>query len=267
MAKRPAFQFYPSDHRGETGLQLSSLAARGLWSEMLCVMHEGAPYGHLTTAAGHPIEPAQLARMVGESGTTVRRLLGELEDAGVFSRTELGVIYSRRMVRDEHIRTVRAEAGKRGGNPNLTGKHPVKHGGSDLLKQTDKQMPTPSSSSSSSEEDPPVVPQEGDAKTKRVRRGTTLPSDWEPNDQHRERAAETGIDLDAEAEAFRDHHTAKASVFKDWDAAFRTWLRNARRFAGGGHGGGSTANGGGGSGPVLDLDTAPWLQGFAGGGR
>lgn len=148
--KRPAFQFYPSDHRGETGLQLSSLAARGLWSEMICVMHEGVPYGHLTTAAGQPIEPAQLARLVGESPAVTKRLLDELEANNVFSRNEEGAIYSRRMVRDEHIREVRAEAGKKGGNPALTGKRRDKQGGSGLLKQTSKQSaeqnPTPSSS-------------------------------------------------------------------------------------------------------------------------
>ncbi len=33
--------------------------------------------------------------------------------------------------------------------------------------------------------------------------------------------------LDRELDKFRDHHTAKGSVMKDWQAAFRTWLRNA----------------------------------------
>ena len=33
-------------------------------------------------------------------------------------------------------------------------------------------------------------------------------------------------------EAFRDYHLAKGSRFKDWDAAFRTWCRNAITFKG-----------------------------------
>jgi hypothetical protein len=33
--------------------------------------------------------------------------------------------------------------------------------------------------------------------------------------------------LERELEKFRDHHTAKGSVMEDWQAAFRTWLRNA----------------------------------------
>lgn len=32
-------------------------------------------------------------------------------------------------------------------------------------------------------------------------------------------------------EAFIDHHLAKGSRFKDWDAAFRNWCRNAKKFA------------------------------------
>src|SRR5260364_313822 len=48
------------------------------------------------------------------------------ENAAVFSRTETGCIYSRRMVNDERIRTVRAESGKLGGNPDLLKQKPGK---------------------------------------------------------------------------------------------------------------------------------------------
>jgi hypothetical protein len=37
--------------------------------------------------------------------------------------------------------------------------------------------------------------------------------------------------------AFRDYHVARGSRFLDWGAAFRTWLRNAKRFGGNGRGG------------------------------
>lgn len=35
---------------------------------------------------------------------------------------------------------------------------------------------------------------------------------------------------EAEVEAFLDYHRAKGSVMKDWDAAFRTWIRNSTKF-------------------------------------
>jgi hypothetical protein len=109
--KRPAFQFYPGDWRRDTGLQTCSLAARGLWIEMICLMHDGEPYGHLRVGAKSITEDV-LARLVGESGPRVRQLIAELEDAGVCSRREDGTLFSRRMVRDEQVRNARAEGGK-----------------------------------------------------------------------------------------------------------------------------------------------------------
>lgn len=149
MAKRPAFQFYPADWRKDTALQGCSLLARGLWHEMLCLMHECEPYGHLSVN-GKPMKPSQIARLVGITEKEYGRLLEELFDAGVPSRTEDGCIYSRRMVRDEHIRNVRAEAGKKGGNPDLLAKK-VKQKDKQTDNQQSNQDPTPSSSSSSSE--------------------------------------------------------------------------------------------------------------------
>jgi len=59
------------------------------------------------------------------------------------------------------------------------------------------------------------------------KRAAQLPSDWQPNDTHRIFAANNSLNLEAEVEQFTDHHRAKGSTMKDWDAAFRTWLRNA----------------------------------------
>lgn len=108
--KRPSFQFYPGDWMHDTALRSCSLEARGLWIDMLCLMHQGQPYGHLTVGQKR-IELPVLARMVGATDKAVKKSLAELEDAGVFTRTSAGIIYSRRMVRDEEIRQVRAAGG------------------------------------------------------------------------------------------------------------------------------------------------------------
>jgi hypothetical protein len=139
--KRPAFMFYPADWRKDPGLRVCSIAARGLWIDMLALMHEGEPYGHLVVN-GEPVSEAEIARLVGEPLSVVRRLLAELEARNVFSRTDSGVIYSRRMIRDEHIRDVRAAAGKLGGNPSLKASDKGRDKG--LVKQTKNQVPTPS---------------------------------------------------------------------------------------------------------------------------
>ena len=109
--KRPSFQFYPSDWLRDTALRMCSLEARGLWIDMLAYMHEGCPYGHLKVGT-KDILPGVLARMVGTDEQTAERLIAELEESGVLSRTDNGTIYSRRMVRDEQIRCERAEGGK-----------------------------------------------------------------------------------------------------------------------------------------------------------
>ena len=46
MSVYPWLKFYPRDWRGDQALRLVSLHARGLWIELLCVMHEATPYGH-----------------------------------------------------------------------------------------------------------------------------------------------------------------------------------------------------------------------------
>jgi len=110
VSRRPSFQFYPNDWRTDLKLRMCSIGARGLWVDMMCLMNEGEPYGHLVLERG-PVEPRELAKLVGESLGQVKRWLSELEHNGVFSRTDAGVIYSRRMVRDEHNRQVRAAGG------------------------------------------------------------------------------------------------------------------------------------------------------------
>lgn len=104
MSKRsdPWFKFYPADWRAEASLRAVSLAARALWMEMLCLMHEAEPRGHLLLN-GRPMTDAQLAALSGVPVNTAQELLGELEAAGTFSRTRAGVIYSRRMRKDTSV--------------------------------------------------------------------------------------------------------------------------------------------------------------------
>ena len=138
--KRPSIQFYPADWLRDTALRSCSVGARGLWIDMLCYMHEGTPYGHLAIG-GRPVDSKILSRMTGASPKSTKKWLEELKAADVFGITEDGVIFSRRMIKDEHIRATRAESGKLGGNPNLVKQNPT---------TKVKQKPTPSSSSSSS---------------------------------------------------------------------------------------------------------------------
>lgn len=85
----------------DPALRSVSIASRGLWIDMLCLMFESSRRGYLQQVNGQPLSLAQLARMTGCSTDEVAHLVRELEDAGVCSRTEHGILYSRRLVREE----------------------------------------------------------------------------------------------------------------------------------------------------------------------
>lgn len=148
--KRPAFQFYPGDWMKDPSLRSCSAAARGLWIDIICLMFESPTRGHLLQSSGTLVTPDQLARITGETPRHTRALLAELEAAGVYSVTDNGVMFSRRMVRDEAFRQSREENGNLGGRP------PKPKGNLDetYREPTEKPTPnlniTPSSSSSSS---------------------------------------------------------------------------------------------------------------------
>lgn len=114
----PFLKFYTSDWRSDPRLKMCSPAARGVWIEMICLMHEATPYGHLLIHGQTPNE-GQLASLTGIPSAELPDLVAELERMGVFSRTKEGVIYSRKLVRMASKSAVARKNGKRGGNPSL----------------------------------------------------------------------------------------------------------------------------------------------------
>ncbi len=230
--KRPSFQFYPADWRKDMGLQSCSVAARGLWMDMLCIAHECEPYGHLTVN-GKAMTVAQIGRHTGLTPKACKELLDELEQAGVSSRTEEGVIFSRRMVRDEVAREQRAELGRQHGARGaafgaMGGEHGKKGGrpraenpGSEPPQkppQKPPQNPLPSSSSSSSPSGERA-------------RGTRLPRDWSPDPDGLAFAEQQGLrngKATAELGKFRDYWIAQPGqkgLKTDWSATWRNWVR------------------------------------------
>ena len=162
--KRPAFQFYPADWRKDVELRSCSIAARGLWIDMMCIAHECEPYGHLTIN-GKPMTSAQIAGQVGLVPAQAKKLIEELVANGVARTSASGAIYSKRMVDDEDLRNRRAEGGKAGSEHGQKGAEHGHKGGRPASATGDKKPPSPpplkappSSSSSSSEEKHPHTP-------------------------------------------------------------------------------------------------------------
>lgn len=59
-----------------------------------------------------------------------------------------------------------------------------------------------------------------------TKRKTVYPADFAPDERACQLAKGQGQNVHALLAAFKDHHMSKGSIFKDWQAAFRTWLRN-----------------------------------------
>ncbi len=116
MKKRPGYYWFPNDCLGDEGYRTLSYAARGLWRDMLDVMHFSVPRGVL---------PGNLDALIKRLGApadvrislsrVVDTLLREMEEAGVFARgatmpgnLEPDAIVNRRMYRE----WLRAQSGR-----------------------------------------------------------------------------------------------------------------------------------------------------------
>jgi hypothetical protein len=111
-------KFWWKDWQGDQGLRSCSVAARGFWMDLLCIAHEGEPYGYVTINGTAPTTK-RLAIISGVTENSAKSLLEELREAGVFSVSDDGIIFSRRMVRDKAASDAGKKNGKNGGNPSL----------------------------------------------------------------------------------------------------------------------------------------------------
>lgn len=211
---RPAFQFYPDDWKAEDGLKLCSLAAKGLWIEMLMIMFKSKVRGCLLVNEKQ-IKSKELAKLTSNNEPEIEILLTELEQYNVYSRLKSGCIYCRRMYREalheKEISEKRSKAGKLGGRPPKS------------KKETKKAAPSPSPSSSSSPS-PSSSPS-----LKKIER--EIPP---PMESLKEYFKEKEYPA-SEAEKFYDHYQANGwkrgkTPMKDWQASVRMWVRNIGEF-------------------------------------
>lgn len=118
-------KFFWSDYAKDEGLQCCSLAAQGLWFRMLAIMADAEPIGHLVIGeVKFPV--AQLAARACVTVEEVQKLIDELEFWRVFSRVRggrmHGVIFCRRMVRENDLYLKRRDAGATGGRRSADGR-------------------------------------------------------------------------------------------------------------------------------------------------
>ena len=117
--KLPAFQFYPGDWRKDPGVQSLSFHDRGVWFEILCLMHESEIRGKLTLN-GNAMPQEALSRLLGLDNQILTKSLNTIIEYGVASLCpDTKSLMCRRMVRDEETREAQRNFGKQGGNPAL----------------------------------------------------------------------------------------------------------------------------------------------------
>jgi hypothetical protein len=226
--ERPWMKFYPADWRADPMLRNCGLLARGLWVEILALCHESERYGRLLVNGKAPTE-RQLAVQVGATIDEVRDGLAELESEGVFSRDREGIIYSRRMRRDEKKSNLARKTGRMGGNPKL-------------LEQTEN--PASDKPALTEGDNGPLKTHMPEArekdKTSVLSQKTRLPDDWKPEPFGEGTESRKIVDgwssdeLRRQIEAFTAHHAANGSKFTNWQKAWSTWALNSVAFNRGG---------------------------------
>lgn len=67
--------------------------------------------------------------------------------------------------------------------------------------------------------------------TPRKKPSTPIPDNWQPKPEHHTTAQRLHLNLDSEAEDFRNHAQAQGRRLVDWDAGFRSWLKKSAEYA------------------------------------
>jgi len=141
VGKLPAIQFYPADWRKDSGVQTLDFHDRGVWFEMLCLMHESEERGKLVLN-GRAMTHEEVAKLLGLDVAKFKQTLQQILSKGVASvEQNTGTIYNRRMVSDDNLRRVRTEAGSAGGKQRASKR---------LASAYQKSTPSSSTSSSTS---------------------------------------------------------------------------------------------------------------------
>lgn len=173
--------------------------------------------------------PEHMALTIGSKGAWAKLIVGRLAepaDGGYSIHDYLQWNPSRAEV--EQARTSRQRAGVASGEArrsNATRTHVRTHVQTDAQQTTNNIPSHPIPSTERSDHDPANAP------GPKAKRGAQLPVDWAPAPALLEQCTQlAGEDSTTLVAQFADHHRSRGSVMKDWDAAFRTWARNHRRF-------------------------------------
>lgn len=187
---------------------------------MLCVMHMSPKYGYLLNANGTAFTVKQIGVLGHMEEAQCSVFVSELETVGVFSRNESGIIYCRKMLRDEKQRRQWRK---------WTKNHRDREG---------KYIPDVRAMSGQSQGDvnrfpsPSPIPKELNTRSaakSAAQRATIWPEGFLLTEDLRQYALAHNTPL-SEWEHFENHHRAKGSRFVDWGRAWKSWVQKGKKF-------------------------------------
>lgn len=115
MPSKPYMHFYVGDWRKDPGVQSLDYEHRGVWMELLMFMDQNDDRGYLTLN-GEPMSDEEIANLLGLPEAKSKQMVSKILANRVASQDEeTGIIYNRKMVREEELRRQKAEAGRKGG--------------------------------------------------------------------------------------------------------------------------------------------------------
>lgn len=246
--KRPSFQFYPGDWLGNSNLRRCTHAEKGVWIDVMCLMHDSEEYGvlrwslkEIASAVGCKLADLKSLITKGvlkgsdtllEEALTYTPISGRRKGPTVvlIDITKGPLWYSSRMVIDEYKRVAR---GGKDDAPN----HSPKGGNGEYIDDAPNPSPShagahaggrPSSSSSSTTSLRSVV-----ERAHTTGEGVTVPADLQPDRSTAASLQTLNVDPDIELAKFIAHHEAQGTVLADdkaWQAKLRKWLLDAHQF-------------------------------------
>lgn len=210
---RPSFQFYPGDWQSNSNLRRCSHAEKGVWVDVMCLMHDQAEYGVLRW----PLK--EIAETVNCRAADLHSLIRkgvlkgddkQLSDPFIYTPrsgrkdgepvilvpTQAGPVwYSSRMVKDEYVRTIRAESAANGATPKASPKGGLGEGKGESIGAGFGPRGSSSSSSPSGNTPPPPPPASPTGSIEVF----AIAADWQPSPQFATLAKLAGLPVKDQA--------------------------------------------------------------------
>jgi uncharacterized protein YdaU (DUF1376 family) len=197
-----------------------------------------------------PDDDKRLAVMLGVPLKKWRALREVIVAPGMF-RVEGGLLVQKRLTKEREFVARQSESQRKNAEARWRGKSLKNNDTNDAdaserhmpnACQTDAPTPTPTPTPTLKKKERTEA---GASVPKKARRKPELPlpENWVPSERNIADAEARNFQPDRiehEADKFRNYHLAKGNLYRDWDAAWRTWLGNASRAGGSGFRNGET---------------------------